>query len=306
MSITNYEGGLASMGVPLPSSGFTRFNGRPHLFVHGQYGNDGFPGTDTSQPLKTMAKAFALVQSGGTIHLNGSITEQLSTPAGIFDVTVIGEGNRPRHADAHTSSGLNVQGGRAGATWKAPTSPTATTPLVKVRQQGWRFVNILFAPPSDAAAISFIRDAAAGDSERDGSHGEVVGCRFAGGQDGILFAGTENLFDVLICNNTFNDQTGVSIKGGYCYRALIENNVFGQNANHIVLACTQSNIIRNILNSWTTAAIDLNGGGGLNVITENYLSGTYASTQYRKANANDEWAGNWNTLSGGITVSDPA
>ena len=40
---------------------------------------------------------------------------------------------------------------------------------------------------------------------------------------------------------------------------------------------------------------------------KNYLSGTFSSAGgYTVANANDEWAGNFNTLAGGITVADPA
>lgn len=310
MSITNYADGLASFGVPLPSSGYSRANGQPHLFVQAEYGNNGFPGTDPGQPLRTMARALQLVRSGGTIHVIGSIREQLTAPAGIFDVTIIGEGNRPRHADAHTSSTLALLGGRSGATWKAPASPVATTPLFVVRQQGWRFVNMLFAPPSDDAALEFIRDAASGDSERDSSHAEVLGCRFAGGQDHILITGSENIYNVRLAGNVFNDATGTSIKSAnkYANRWIIENNVFEANANHIVAGMDGAIIWRNMFGRFTTKSIDLSPGtGDYNKVTMNYLSGTYSvGGGYIVGGGNDEWAGNWNTLAGGITVADPA
>lgn len=305
---TVYERGLATFDNSLLGGLSLSMNGRRHYWVDGIYGNNGDEGLSPNKPLKTMARAFALIKSGDVIHVNGNITEQLNTPAGVFDVMVIGEGTRPRHSDAHTSTSLESRGGRSGATWKPPASPAATTPLLKIRQQGWIISNILFQPHTDKAAIEFVRDAAAGDSERDSSHSAIIGCRFAGGLDGILFSGTEHVFDILIRGNIFNDQTGTSIKGGdFCYRALIEHNTFGQNANHIVLAATQSYIQNNMFGSFTTMSIDLNGGAGLNVVTKNYLSGTYSiGGGYRKSNANDEWAGNWNTLTGGITIADPA
>jgi hypothetical protein len=312
---TNFPQGLTSMGVPAGVGDLIPMNGRKQIWVRGVsslatigqnrdlIGNDGAPGDNPDEPLLTMARAFQLLESGAVIHFTGDIKEQLSAPDGIFDVTIIGEGTRPRHADAHTGNN-----GYSAATWKSPAVPAATTALLTVRQQGWRFANILFACPSDDAALDFIRDAAAGDLERDSSHAAVLGCRFAGaGLAGIKISGTENVFDLLIKGNIFNDLTTAITAGAFCHRFIIEDNRFDLNTNHIVASLTDSFILNNVMGQFTTLSIDLTGGGGHNVITKNYLSGTYGiGGGYVKSNANDEWAGNFNSLAGGITAADPA
>jgi hypothetical protein len=254
-----------------------------------------------------MERAFALIGSGDTIHLLGNIREQLVTPVGIFDVTIVGEGTRPRHADAHTDN----NGYLATATWKSPASPVSGQALLRIIQQGWVIDNILWAgfTTGTPASIEIVRNADSGDDERDGSHATIKRCRFAGGSKGVRFGATsytENVFDCLIEGNEFSDCV-IGIGGSTCYRLILQGNRFLTNTNHVVLACTQSTILENDFQNHTTDSINLTGGGGLNVITKNYLSGTYSNVGgYTRSNANDEWAGNFNTLSGGITVSDPA
>jgi hypothetical protein len=304
MPLTNYPQGLTSFGAVLPGKDFYTDFGRKHIFVHGNLGDDGTSGESPEQALKTMAQAFTRIESGSVIHVAGNITEQLSSPAGIFDVVIVGAGTRPRHADAHTGQ----NGYKTTATWKPPSSPTAATALLKLRQQGWRIANILFDAPADAAAIDFMRDAAAGDDERDAGHSEVLGCRFVSGSAGIKIIGTEILHNLLFHGNIFEDlTTAISMAAGYGRRLRIEKNEFRKNTNHIVAALAESVIIDNVFTDHTTQSIDLNGGGGKNIVTKNYLSGTYSvAGGYRVSNANDEWAGNFNTLAGGITVADPA
>lgn len=306
---TNFPHGLTSYGIPLPTSGAFPSNGYTHWFVHGNLGNDGNTGTSWDAALKTMARAFELIGSGDVIHLLGNIREQLVTPVGIFDVTIVGEGTVLRHADSFATN----SGWRAAATWRAPSSPTSGQALLRIQQQGWQILNILWAgfTTGTPASIELVRNADSGDDERDASHTRIAGCRFAGGSIGIRlgFASyTENLFDNHIEGNIFNDcVTAIKLTAGGAYRQLIRDNVFEANTNHIVAALTQSTIWDNIFQDHTTDAINLTSGGGLNVITKNYLSGTYSSVGgYTRSNANDEWAGNFNTLSGGITVSDPA
>lgn len=269
------------------------------IFVDGNRGSDGNNGKSAGRAYATMTKAFTVVQSGDTIFLRGNVTENCTCPAGVFDVSVIGSGNRPRHADAHTGNG-----GYSGATWKASVT---SDPLCIVRQQGWRFENILFACPTTDAGLDFIRDAASGDSERDSSHAIVRGCRFASGQDGIRITGTENVFNVLVEDCIFADQTGTSIvsSAGYAYRWMIRNNEFVANANHIDVGFTQSTIRDNNFGKFTTKSIDLTGGAN-NVITRNHLYGTYSNVGGYTAGTGDEWGGNFNSLSGGVTASDPA
>jgi hypothetical protein len=269
------------------------------LFVDGNRGLDGNNGKSGGRAFLTMAQAMLNVASGDTIFVRGNITENITAPAGIFDVSIIGAGNRPRHADAHTGNN-----GYSGATWKASVT---SDPLLILRQQGWRIENILFACPTTDAALDFIRDAASGDSERDSSHAIVRGCRFAGGQDGIRITGTENVFNVLVEDCMFHDQTGTSIvsSGGFAHRWQIRNNEFVANANHIDVGFTQATIRDNNFGKFTTKSIDLTGGAN-NVVTRNHLSGTYSNVGGYTAGTNDEWGGNFNSLSGGVTASDPA
>jgi hypothetical protein len=265
--MTNFSS-LSVGGVPLFGNQANPY-GRVH-FVDGNRGAAGNNGKSPGRAFSSLATCLSVASSGDTIFLRGNITENVTAPAGLFDISIIGAGNRPRHADAHTGNG-----GYSGATWKASVT---SDPLCIVRQQGWRFENILFACPTTDAALDFIRDAASGDSERDSSHAIVRGCRFAGGQDGIRITGTENVFNVLVEDNMFHDQTGTSIvsSGGYAYRWMIRNNEFVANANHIDVGFTQATIRDNNFGKFTTKSIDLTGGAN-NVVTRNHLSGTYSN-----------------------------
>lgn len=160
-----------------------------HWYVDGTAGSDGGSGKSAKSPFKTMAKAFSLIRSGDVIHLWGKITEQLQTPAGVFDVTVMGPRAITRHPDQHQAHA--EFDGQRSARWSTPSSPTSATPLCQVRQQGWEFWNILWdgLTASNVDCLEFYRDAGSGDSERDGSHGRVIGCRFQGGRYGVCQRG---------------------------------------------------------------------------------------------------------------------
>lgn len=167
---------------------------------------------------------------------------------------------------------------------------------------------MLFVPPSDDAAIDFIRDAAAGDAERDSSHAEILGCRFAGGSIGVKISGTEIVHGVRITRCNFQDiATAISAAAAYARRFEIVGNIFELNTNHLVAALTDCYLLQNIFGQFTTKSIDLTGGGGHNVITQNYLSGTYTiGGGYTTSGATDEWGGNYNSIAGGLTAADPA
>ena len=263
----------------------------------------------------TMAAAFNVLEGGETIFLAGKVTEQLTTPAQVFDVHVIGVGNRPRHADSSPA------GGNLYASQWSGSGLTAATANVRVIQQGWKFENILFSMvDSNAAGIEIVRNAAAGDSERDGSHCWIAGVKFAGAGVGIRcgVAGTFTeipnhvlIEDCEFLQNTFGIRG--AIQGA---NWTIRRNIFRDSTNAIVAPLTSSYIYENIVNGFTAAAnsggIDLNGGGGLNVISKNVLGGTYSNAGgYRVANANDIWYGNFTSVTSGtdlasINVADPA
>lgn len=305
MSYTNFPHGVTSFGCPLPADARFYLNGKKHWFVQGNTGKDTNAGNSPDQPFKTMTRAFVVVRSGDVIHFTGNIREQLSTPVGIFDVTIIGEGPI-RHADAHTGNN-----GYGAATWKAPAAPAATTPLLKIMQQGWRLFNILFVPHTDAPAVMLYRDGGAGDAERDASHAIIAGCRFDAGKEAIQDSG--GCAFVRILNNLFRGQTTTSIDAvagagiGTLLCWHIAGNRFDGSANSVILGLNESVVENNIFGKFTTKSLDLTGGTGNNVITKNYFYGTYsAAGGYVKANANDEWAGNNNSLAGGLTAADPA
>ena len=303
MPLTNYPNGIASFGVPvigqMPLSTFGNF-----WFVDGNRGQDSNVGTNRDEPFLTMAKAFTMLSSGDVIFFRGNIREQLSTPVGIFDVTIVGGANQPRHADAHTGNN-----GYSSPTWKTPASPTAATPLLTVRQQGWRLVNILFDGPSDAAAVQLFRDGGAGDAERDASHAHIIGCKFVAAQNHIEFKG--GLSQVVIENNIFFGATADSFLetvgagiGTSNYFRIIGNH-FHDNETHIDIGLSSGSIIGNAFGKFTTTGVDLRGGSE-NVVSMNALFGTYSNAGGYWAGTDDEWGGNFNSLSGGVTAADPA
>lgn len=272
----------------------------------GQSGN----GRSPDKPFSTMALAFSHLASGDIIYLVGKVTEQLVTPAQIFDVTVVGCGNRPRHADA-TPAGGNW----AAAQWAPPASGAVSgQATVRVLQQGWRFANILFTMESaTAGGIELVRDTGSGNAERDASHCEILGCRFAGAGIGVKLGAagfTEMPNFLLIQGCRFETALTTAIGGsGQTNYSQILDNFFNLNTNHIKASINGSLIARNFLNTFTTSGIDLSGGinSDRNVVTQNYLSGTYSiGGGYKVHHANDDWGGNWNTGVGTFTTADPA
>lgn len=261
-------------------------------------------GKTPKKAFKTMQEALDKVASGDIIYFVGNVDEQVSTPVQVFDVTIVGCGNQPRHADS-TPAG----GSYAAATWKAPSSPTSATPLLLVRQQGWKLVNILFDGPSDAAAVQLFRDGGSGNDERDASHAHIAHCKFVAGQNHIEFKG--GLSQCVIEKNLFFGATADSILetvgagiGTNNYHR-IKDNDFHNNDSHIDVGTNYATIRGNTFGKFTTAGIDLRTGSE-NVVTLNYLYGTYSNAGGYFAGTNDEWGGNMNVISGGWTAADPA
>lgn len=241
-------------------------------YVDTNGGADVNSGSSWDAALKTMAAAFAKLASGDTVYFVGNVREQLSTPVQVFDVSIIGAGNRPRHADSTPAGGE-----LAGSTWKLPASnPVQTTPLLTIRQQGWHLENILFAGPTTAACVQLLRDGGAGNAERDASHAEIMGCRFASGRDGIEQSG--GCYNVLIEGNSFHDLTGYALKntGGAGiaapYRWVIANNDFDGCANWMgTWNCHAFTIRGNTIREITTDRLDTSGGSGHNMIIGNFF-----------------------------------
>lgn len=311
--MTTYADGVFQWGgVPVAAPGPISVFGGNALFVNGYAGTAaaGNNGLAPESAFTTMDQALDVVRSGQTIYVIGNIREQLVAPVGVFDVRIVGCGTRPRHADAHTNNN-----GYATATWRAPSSGAVSgQATLRLLQQGWLVQNILFTSEgATAACVEVVRNAASGDSERDGSHASILGCRFSGtgiGVKGGATSYTENTFNVLVEGNTFNNMTlglGTSVGNGW----QIRNNTFFGNTAHITAILQNSFIVGNQIGPFTASGssggIDLNGGTAGNVVTGNLLSGTYSiAGGYRSAGAADEWGGNYNSLTGGVTAARPA
>lgn len=275
--------------------------------------SDGNPGT-AEAPVTTMSRAMTLVKSNGVISFIGNIREQITTPEGVFGVTVIGASTQPRNADAFTSTASN-DGGRSGASWVSPASATADTPLIDVLQQGWRFENFLIgAGPANTASIRLYRDGGSGDEERDASHASFYGMYFSGCVMGIQLNGGPSFINVGNCYFRGATTTAIANTTGAGIGTNLGINIWGSrffdNVNHIVCPMSGSTIKNNVFGNFTTMAIDLNNGIGNNMITGNLLTGTYSiAGGYRRAAATDNWAGNLSNDTGVTTVltqADPA
>jgi hypothetical protein len=262
-------------------------------YVDAVDGLDGNDGLSWERPLLTMNEAFQTdrITSGDTILVRGKIQEQINTPAQVFDITVIGAANRPRHADV---TPVDPDGRTHGATWAPAASPTATVPNLTVRNQGWTFVNLLFDGPSDDGCVELYADAGAGNDERDGSHASFIGCKFANGQDGIRdVGGTTN---VLVSNCQFNNLTNAIITISTGVRVpqywTIEDSVFQNNTNHIRISNNYGVIRNNLFGKFTTTSIkttEVSSQGGDNVIAFNALGGTYSIAGGYTGASSDQW-----------------
>lgn len=307
MGMGNYSAGFREgvmiRGKALYDGGYGRV-----WYVDAKVGADGNSGKRRDRPFLTMSKAFTSVDSGDTIVFRGKVREELSSPAGVFDITVIGAANQPRHADDHSESSSPGRGS-SSATWTTPASPTAATPLCIVRQQGWRFIDILFDGPSDAAAVQLFRDGGSGDDERDASHAHFVGCKFVAGQNHIEFKGglsqcvlEANLFFGATADSLL-ETVGAGIGTNNYFRIL--GNHFHNNASHIDVGLNYATIAHNTFGNASGDKVDLRTGSE-NMVWGNALYGTYSNAGGYYAGTNDEWGGNWNSLSGGVTAADPA
>lgn len=220
----------------------------------------------------TFADLAPNLRSRDTIFLSGVLREQAVAPLGVFDVSIIGAANQPRQA---TNSGVPTGG---GASWLAPTSPVATTPLLELREQGWTIENIQMAGPEDAACIKMHCEETA--TYPDASHLTLNGVRFTGGLIGLEdYGGASN---VLIENCSFEGMAGAdggaivvtnqSIRASQ--RWMIRNNRFLPCVNGILGGFVDTQILNNVIMKSTTETINLDEGavGARNVIYMNVFN----------------------------------
>jgi len=279
-------------------------NGRTYM-VDPQNGSDSNDGVAWDQAFATMTAAFAVVADYDTILLNGVLREQVTAPLGVFDVTILGAANNPRQA---TSGGVPTGG---GATWLAPTSPAATTPLLTLLEQAWTIDNIFFGTVASTPSLRLKGLETA--SFPDASHAIVRNCAFATqGLTAEVGIGGWNLFNTIFKNCRFQGLTGTAIAGeDVSIRTPAENQIldcyFRECANAINMPMNYGRIVGNFFKDITTLQIDINAGAD-NYVCFNMFDKSQANISIAQGfvgNASDMWR-NWSSDTAALTVGVPA
>lgn len=253
--------------------------------------------------LKTIGAAAALAQNGDTIAIKGSFSETVTlSTAG---VTIIGVGTGPKQAQ-----------------W---TSAVDTASLT-IAANYCRVENIYFKPPAYSASTTYGPSAILLSSA---NWAYIAGNRFQGqtASYNAIYSPVCNSDNVHIIGNEFyymNTGTyGAAIlgveAGGLSYSGWqIKNNVFSScvtaiNINGRACVLTGNSVAEYGINASSAVAavlalgIDLSGtSSGANVVWGNQLGGTYDATLYKVGASGDQWAGNFNVLTGGVTAANPA
>lgn len=290
MTLTNFPGGITSMGVPVNQI-------RPfgnHWFVDSTNGNDGNSGRNRDRAFETVTRAFAKVGDYDTIHLaGGGYTGNFTTPV-----------------DA-TAKFVDVRGfpmGEQGfSTWMAAT--VTSSPIITLRARGWRFTDIEFDNPATSAGIQLLKSADGSTHRPDFM--TVDRCLFTGGQYGIeVFGGSTY---GVVRNSRFDSITGGTGFAIHVTSTLfhipiywtVEGNYFFQNENHIGPADAtygfndsvfRGNIFQKDSTQDATAILDIRASGGKgNIVVDNYFDiakASFTADTTVRGNATDFAAGN--------------
>lgn len=273
-------------------------------YVDAYRGSDtgSFDGKSWANPFDTIAEALDNAATGDAIVFRGDVREEVVGSNLKFDITIIGALSQ-HHPDQPGSGSTLYDTG--ASMWRAPASPTATTPLLEVRGRGWKFINIAFDCPVDAAAVKLVSNASSGTSEYDGSHATFINCSFQQGKYGIEDNGGCANVTVRDCHFRIMSPTGgfgiintsTSVRLPQYWRILDSvfagNGAGGGNEGHIDAPLSGSVILRSVFGvvEGTALYIDLTGGDD-NIVAWNTLGGTYDTTDY-VAGTNDIWSPNY-------------
>jgi hypothetical protein len=271
-------------------------------YIDGNNGNDNRDGRSPETAFASFAPfdAANLLGNGDVIVIQGVVRDQWTAPIDVFDVTIIGNANSPRQA---TDGGVATGG---GATWLAPTSPTAATPLLTLREQGWTVINVFFGAETDAACVKLNRQEIS--AAMDASHATFINCRFGSGAIGIEdYGGHRNIqiFGCIFRNlTTAIDSTNVSIATPAEWQ-IIDCKLLEANTNGIVIPLNASVIKGCSINKATTTTIDISGGGNNHVQMNSF---NIAAADFDPAggitgNSTDAWS---NYLTATIETGVPA
>lgn len=262
-------------------------------------------GTPTTRTFSSFADLSPHLRNRDIVYVVGVLREQFSAPIDVFDVTIVGAANTPRQA---TDSGTPTGG---GATWLAPTSPTASTPLLTLREQGWSIYNIMFGTVASTPSIRLKRRETS--ANMDASHFLMDGCYIATqGLSDEIGIGGESLFHCTIQNSLFLGLSGTAILGEDVSIATpsqnsILNNMFRGCANAIDMPMNYGVIDGNRFKDITTKQIDINAGAD-NYVGINFFDKTQANISIAEGfigNATDIWR-NYSSDTAALTVGVPS
>ncbi len=268
--------------IPITGGGsFTRQNiqqinqnfaavSNPDLWVRPQNGLDTNPGTYEA-PLATFAGTNQYLRPGMVIGLLGTAFECWTPPNGGGSTWL-----NVTHTTSATASSLVKIGGAATET--------------KV-SQGWKFVNLFMNNSSSNAGTGCVElqrgDGAGVDAGRDASHFSAIGCKFTGGNFGIIDQGGASFVSLSNCEffNFTKASTGSGIAAGTAtdvalpLQWVIDGCRFWNNVRHLVeplsSAVIQGNSFSYIGSSLTTTSQMILTNGKNNSIHDNYFEIPY-------------------------------
>lgn len=256
------------------------------------------------------------LRSRDLIYIIGVLREQAVAPLDVYDVSIVGAANQPRQA----TSGGEPTGG--GASWLAPTSPTATTPLLELRAAGWTISNIQFAPVASSACVRLTRSAVT--DTIDASHTVFDNCYMVGGgANGIGIEDNGGCGFVTIVNSRFQALGDTAIKSlntaaavplGWQIGTQYGPNRFQQNLNDIKMSLSYGAIENNkfmTAGSGSTnkviSTIAISAQGNNNDVVLNYFHNTTGEIQVSNGysgSSTDQWA-NYCTGTAALIVTSP-
>lgn len=260
-------------------------------------------GTSWKTAFKTIGEANAAALAGDTIYLRGSFVESVTTL--VAGVSFIGAGVAPKYTQ-----------------WSSP----ADTASLTLATNYCSVQNIYFKPPAYSASTTYGPSAIL---LSGANWAYIVGNRFQGQTASYyaIYSPVCNSDNVHVIGNEFyymNTATyGCAIlgleAGNLSYSGWqIKGNVVASCLRGIILPARSAIIEGNTIAEYGVApsgsvtqllsmGINLSGtAGGGNSVWDNQLGGTYSATLYVVGASGDQWGGNFNVISGGVTAANPA
>lgn len=269
-------------------------------YVNSVNGLDSDDGKSWANAKKTIAAAVAVAAAGDTIYIRGSFSEAVTVS--LAGLRIIGAGTCPKEAQ-----------------WTGATDTVCLT----IAAEYVRVENIYFRPPVYSAGTP------AAIQLSGANHARIIGCQFQGrtGSHKAIYsaAATSDNVHIIGCEFRYmNTAThgvailgveagGLSYSGWRILNCLFHSCVTAINICGRVCEITGCTVLEYGINAAGAVAavlalgIDLSGtSSGGNAVWGNQLGGTYDATLYKVGASGDQWAGNLNVLTGGVTAANPA